>query len=122
MVLKRQILSLKYVPIILSLMVLIFGGPALASTHVFDQGKVIYAESCIACHGSDGAGTMPGIPDLSDKNGPLSKSDEVLLKSILEGVETSTTPTPMPAFVNSGKSTEEGARSVLYFIRHQFSK
>jgi hypothetical protein len=38
-------------------------------------GKVVYDETCVACHGPDGTGVLPGVPDFTSKSGPLAKSD-----------------------------------------------
>ncbi len=97
-------------------------GAAVASTHQGYRGADVYARSCIACHGADGAGAMPGIPDLSDGDGPLSKSDEVLLNSIVNGLESGTSPIPMPAMGGDETLTEAEARLVLDYIRRQFGK
>ncbi len=95
---------------------------AAAETHADHQGEAVYAQSCLACHGPDGAGAMPGIPDLTEMNGPLSKSDKVLMKSILEGIETESTPIPMPAKGGDEHLTEAKARLVLEYIRREFRK
>ena len=95
---------------------------ATAETPVPEQAVAVYSRSCIACHGADGAGAMPGIPDLTDSNGPLMKSDTELLKSILDGVETPAAPTPMPARGGDEDLTDAEARLVLQYIRHQFGK
>lgn len=95
-------------------------GSASATALQTNRGESIFTNECIACHSPDGVGTMPGIPDLSGKEGPLSKPDEVLLKSILSGVETASTPIPMPPIKAGELSAEEKARLVLTFIRSKF--
>lgn len=52
---------------------------------VQEQGSAVYDQTCAVCHGPDGAGAMPGVPDFNDPAGPLSKPDAVLLKSTIEG-------------------------------------
>jgi len=98
----------------------LFTGTASADRHGSDQGTAIYTRTCIACHGSDGAGAMPGIPDLTGKDGPMSKSDEVLLKSILDGIESESAPTPMPPMGGDEEMTRADARTVLKYIRNNF--
>jgi mono/diheme cytochrome c family protein len=34
-------------------------------------GESTYQFSCVACHGADGAGVLPGVPDLTATDGPL---------------------------------------------------
>lgn len=83
-------------------------------------GRDIYNRSCVACHGSDGAGAMPEVPDLTGSDGPLIKSDGVLLRSIIDGVETPGSPMAMPPKGGDPALSEEGARLVLEFIRVEF--
>jgi len=73
----------------------------------------IYAESCAVCHGDDGSGAMPGIPDLTDPDGHLSKSDTDLLRSIINGVDYPGLATPMPP----SELDEDTAKAVLKYLR-----
>ena len=45
-------------------------GCALAAS----PGQAIYETHCSVCHGHDGKGTLPGVPDFTRKNGVLSLS------------------------------------------------
>jgi mono/diheme cytochrome c family protein len=84
------------------------------------SGEELYFETCAVCHGGDGAGTMPGIPDMSGASGPLWKSDKDLITTIINGVERSDLPTPMPAKGGNDDLTPEKVRSVLEFMRREF--
>ena len=83
-------------------------------------GERIYFETCALCHGEDGAGAMPGIPDLNGPGSSLGKPNAVLLRSILEGIEREDLPTPMPPKGGNEDLTEEGARQVLDYMRRTF--
>ncbi len=96
--------------------------PASVETAAADAGAAVYARSCIACHGVDGAGAMPGIPDLTDRQGPLAKPEDVLLRSILDGIASGASPTPMPPKGGDEGLTEAEARMVLNYMRHRFSE
>ena len=100
--------------------VLPLAGLATASSHGSQAGEEIFMRSCIACHGTDGAGAMPGIPDLSGRDGPLGKSDAALVKSILEGIASDRAPTPMPPKGGDDALTEADARMVLDYMRRRF--
>jgi cytochrome c5 len=52
-----------------------------------ELGQYIYTTRCAVCHGDDGTGAMPGIADLTEPGGPLSKADAVLLKEVINGVQ-----------------------------------
>jgi mono/diheme cytochrome c family protein len=85
-------------------------------------GAQIYAQTCIACHGNDGMGTVPGSPKFAGKNSPLNKSDVELMKNISEGFQSSGSPMAMPAKGGNANLTVEDIRNVLKYIRDKFSK
>lgn len=84
------------------------------------SGEDLYFETCSICHGDDGTGAMPGIPDMSGAKGPLWKSDKDLISTIINGVERSDLPTPMPAKGGNDDLDFEKARSILEFMRREF--
>ena len=49
-----------------------------------NSGKKFYAQHCAGCHGADGKGRGPTVPDLT-RHGRLFKSDLELKKIIKEG-------------------------------------
>ena len=102
--------------------VLGIGALAAAAAHAEDPGKKIYESTCVACHGKDGQGTLPGVPSLRKKGGALSKSDEQLIKSILEGYQSPGSPLAMPAKGGNPALTEADARAVLNYLRAVFGK
>lgn len=107
--------------LLMSIALLLSAYPVFARGETdIDSGRGGYLKSCVACHGTDGAGAMPGVPDFTDSKGPLSKPDAVLLKSIMEGVEGSTAPTPMPPKGGDSEFTEKDARNVIKYIRSKF--
>lgn len=116
-------LSLRFLPLpqrkrfpwvfALSLLVLLVTAQAHADGPDGTKAKAIYTESCAFCHGDDGTGDMPGIPDLSEPNGHLSKPDANLIHSIINGVNYPGLATPMPPS-ELDKST---AKAVLQYLR-----
>ena len=93
-----------------------------AAANELGAGRDIYNRSCVACHGSDGTGAMPEVPSLMAPDGPLFKPDDVLLRSIVDGVDKPGSPLPMPPKGGDPDLTEEGARQVLEFIRAEFGE
>ncbi len=86
-----------------------------------DSGKEIYEENCSACHGDNGKGAFPGItPDFTSKNGPLSKSDKVLIEHITDGYESEGSQMEMPALGGNDELTDEDVKKVLAYIRDSF--
>ncbi len=86
------------------------------------SGKVIYSQTCIACHGADGKGALPGVPDLTKSDGRLSKSDEILIKHITEGFQTPGSPMAMPAKGGNADLNDADIKSVLSYLRESFSQ
>jgi len=85
-------------------------------------GERLYFESCAVCHGEDGMGAMPGIRNLTEKNGPLSKPTPELVSAILNGVDRPGLSTPMPAKGGNDEITPGLAREIVKFMRKEFAK
>jgi mono/diheme cytochrome c family protein len=93
------------------------GMPASADAAV---GKAVYAQTCIACHGANGQGTIPGVTDFTGKDSPLSKSEAELVKNISEGFQSKGSFMAMPAKGGNPALTEADVRAVLAYLRAEF--
>ena len=88
-----------------------------ASPPSTDQGRVIYEQRCLECHGPQGRGDGMKAPFLSPRPGNLvsaatsAKSDKDLLKVIANG----RARTAMPAWRD--RHSDEEQREVLRYIR-----
>jgi mono/diheme cytochrome c family protein len=83
-------------------------------------GKAIYTQTCIACHGVNGKGTLPGVRDFTAPDGPLSKTDAELLKSIRDGFQRPGSPLTMPARGGNPALTDHDIELVLGYLRETF--
>ncbi len=92
---------------------------AATSVHAM-TGKEVYEKTCIACHGADGKGAVPGAANFTDPNGRLSKPDDVLLQHIINGYQTPGSPMAMPAKGGNPTITDDEAKSTLKYIRDTF--
>lgn len=86
------------------------------------SGSAIYHQTCVACHGANGKGAVPGAPDFTSKNGPLSKSDALLLQHIENGYQAPGSPMAMPARGGNPNLTNDDLKNALNYIRSAFSK
>ncbi len=84
------------------------------------DSKAVYDSSCIACHGANGKGTIPGVPDFTAADSPLSKPREVLLNNIINGVQTPGNSMPMPPRGGNATLTDEEVAAALDYITKSF--
>lgn len=83
-------------------------------------GEEVYQGTCIACHGSDGKGTMPGIPELGGQKGLLNKSDAELRKNIFYGFRSPGSYLSMPPKGGNPRLTREDIEAVIRYMREAF--
>lgn len=85
-------------------------------------GARIYAATCVACHGANGKGTLPGVPDFNAANGRLGKSDAVLLRNMINGVQSPGSPMAMPAKGGNPSLSDQDMANALAYIRKTFGR
>lgn len=86
------------------------------------SGKQLYENNCVACHGANGKGNLPGVPDFTDKNGRLSKSDSELFNSIANGYKSPGSVMAMPPKGGNSALTPTDVTAVLDYIRKSFGE
>jgi len=80
------------------------------------DGKAIYNQYCVACHGADGKGNNGLAANYVDDKTRLAQSDEVLIQSIKEGKQGNVGV--MPPW---GGTLDDGQiKAVLGYIRAEF--
>lgn len=95
---------------------------ANAETKNKNIGEAIYMRGCVTCHGVNGEGAMPGIPDLAGDDGPLKKTDAELISNIMNGFESDAASMPMPPKGGDDVLTNSEAMLVLDYIRRAFQE
>jgi len=100
--------------------------PVSMAAQVSDEagrpGEQVYRSTCIACHGANGKGVLPGTPDFTDPGGRLAKSDEMLQKHITEGFQSPGSPMAMPAKGGNPSLTPSEISEVLAYLRKHFGR
>lgn len=95
--------------------------PAIASgTTASAAGERVYAQTCIACHGANGKGAIPGVSDFTKADGPLAQSDDTLFASIRDGLVTPGKPLSMPPKGGNPSLTDKEIQAVLAYLRDDF--
>lgn len=84
------------------------------------QGAEVYGGTCIACHGENGKGEIPGVPDFTSAKGPLAKTDAVLLDHIINGFESPGSDMAMPELGGDEDLNEQDIRNVIAYLRAAF--
>ncbi|WP_339864567.1 c-type cytochrome [Paremcibacter congregatus] len=93
--------------------------PAKAQDNV-KKGAEVYEGTCIACHGENGKGEFPGVPDFTSSKGPLAKTDTVLLDHIIDGFQSPGSDMEMPALGGNEELKKQDIINVLAYIRKTF--
>lgn len=83
-----------------------------------EEGKKIYENICISCHGEGGRPELPGIPVFADGE-RMDKTDEQLMKSVKNGVSDPNNPAgqSMPPFGGGPQLNDKQISDVLSYIR-----
>jgi cytochrome c5 len=84
------------------------------------MGQSVYEASCIACHGANGQGAFPGVPDFTSAEGPLSKSNDTLLRNVVNGFQSPGSPMPMPPRGGNGQLTDVELSATIQYIKQTF--
>ena len=105
--------------ILLSALGLVYAGHAVSAGEP-GRGAAIFNGTCIACHGSDGSGNIPGVPDLTGRKGLLSQADAVLLKRMKNGFQSPGSAMAMPPRGGDPALTDADLKSVLKYMRKEF--
>src|SRR3546814_7015051 len=95
------------------------GTPASAGTAT--DPALLFNQTCVACHGANGKGALPGVPDFTSAQGPLArKNDTQLAASILNGLQTPGAALAMPAQGGNPAVTADDAAALVRYLRQQF--
>lgn len=85
-----------------------------------EAGGKIYQGTCIACHGPDGKGLIPGAPNFTTSDGPLVKDNQLLLQHVRDGFQRPGTPIAMPPKGGNPALTEQDLKDVIAYLHQQF--
>lgn len=86
------------------------------------DGKQVYGGTCIACHGPNGRGALPGIPDLTGKAGRLAKSESELLQRVRDGFQSPGSPMAMPPKGGDASLTDDDLKAVIRYMKENFGR
>jgi mono/diheme cytochrome c family protein len=84
------------------------------------RGDKVYHTTCVACHGEDGRGVVPGAPDFTKKGGVLSKPHSSLTLHIKNGFHSPGKPLAMPPKGGNPDLTDQDIKDVHAYLHHRF--
>ncbi|MDE2462439.1 MAG: cytochrome c [Alphaproteobacteria bacterium] len=98
------------------------GSPTLCGFKGGDpaHGKVIFEQTCSACHGADGHGVIPGAPDFTKKGGVLSKPHSALAAHIENGYSSPDSPMSMPPRGGNPGLSDQDINDVHAYLHQAF--
>jgi len=106
----------------LSAIVILTGVVVIPNASAGDNnaGRAVYEKSCIACHGAEGEGTMPAVPDLSTSDSALKKPEADLVRNVINGFRSPGSRMAMPANGGNPELTKQEATSAVRYMRKTF--
>lgn len=102
--------------------VLVSLGSVAGAAIAAPSGESVFQSACTACHGADGAGALPGVPDLTAGDSRLAQPEDLLLKLTVEGFQSPGSPMAMPPRAGNPDLSDEDLRSALRYMRERFGK
>lgn len=96
--------------------------PVVLPAQAEARGKTVYDSTCVACHGKDGKGVLPGMPNLRKKDGVMAKPEEELTRNILNGYQSPGSLLAMPPKGGNPTLTEADVRAVIEYMRTAFGQ
>ena len=84
------------------------------------SGKEVFEDTCAACHGENGKGILPNMPNFNEQDGVLSLADAVLLDRIENGYSSGNVSIAMPPKGGDDDLTEDDLKKVLAYLHQKF--
>jgi mono/diheme cytochrome c family protein len=81
-----------------------------------ESPEQIYQQNCMVCHGYDGSGNMPGVPDFYDSPTLFTQTNEELLGRIKNGIQNPGNLL-MPPKGGNPELNDEQLRQILIYIK-----
>jgi mono/diheme cytochrome c family protein len=100
-------------PLVLSALTLAAPGTS-AAADANAKAKALYSNTCIACHGANAKGVIPGVPDLGPR---MTMTDDDLTNSILNGLQSKGSLMAMPAKGGNPAITAADAAALVDYLR-----
>ncbi len=84
------------------------------------NGKLLFNKNCTACHGSNGKGAIPPVPDMTKKNGRLSKPRKLLIDHALNGFRSKGSYMKMPPKGGNPRLSKKDIVAIIDYMLETF--
>lgn len=85
------------------------------------HGEKLYNTTCVACHGNNGKGSIPGVPDLRGRDSRLAQKDlETLLHNVDAGYRSPGSMLAMPPKGGNADLSQQDLVDILNYMRKEF--
>ena len=84
------------------------------------RGRSVYDATCVACHGADGRGVLPGMPALGGDYSAHAGSEEELIDHMVEGFQSDGSQIAMPPLGGNPSLTRKDMTDALAYIKQAF--
>lgn len=81
------------------------------------SGEQVYIQNCMVCHGDDGSGAMPGVPDLRANRSWMAVPAQQLIKHIKQGIQSPGAAVTMPPKGGNPALSDEELSAVIDYMR-----
>lgn len=96
--------------------------PILPQVRAQSSGRDVYMTTCVACHGPDGKGALPGVPDMTTFRWPEAADSGALLKRVREGFQSPGSPLAMPPRGGNPALTDDELKAALDYMKRSFAR
>jgi len=79
--------------------------------------EILYMQTCYICHGEDGTGEMPGVPDLANNKTLFTDEEKLIVSRLKQGIESPGNVTMPPKGGNPDLSDNDLMELVKYVKR-----
>ena len=92
----------------------------VSNGHAENPGEDLYQKNCMACHGYDGGGVMPGVLDFMEDRIWASIDPLTLFSQLKHGIRKDGTTMNMPTKGGNPNLTDDDLKKIIRYMHQKF--